>query len=61
VVCGAYDGLTPVKRHEFMAELIPYAKLAVLQDAGHLPTLDSADQVNALLTEWLRQPYVLRS
>ena len=61
VVCGAYDGLTPVKRHEFMAELIPYAKLAVLQDAGHLPTLESADQVNALLTEWLRQPYVLRS
>ena len=61
VVCGAHDGLTPVKRHEFMAELIPYAKLAVVEGAGHLPTLEAPEAVNALLSEWLRQPYVLRA
>ena len=61
VICGAHDGLTPVKRHEFMAELIPYAKLAVVDAAGHLPTLEAPEEVNALLSEWLRQPYVLRA
>ncbi|MCV2893270.1 alpha/beta fold hydrolase [Lentibacter sp. XHP0401] len=61
VMCGEYDGLTPRKRHEFMAELIPYAKLAIVEGAGHLPTLEAPEQVNALLTDWLKQPYVLRS
>ncbi len=61
VICGAHDTLTPVKRHEFMAELIPYAKLAVIEDAGHLPTLEAPEEVNRLLGEWMRQPYVLRS
>lgn len=60
VMCGAHDGLTPVKRHEFMAELIPYAKLSVIEDAGHVPTLEAPDAVNRLLGDWLRQPYVLR-
>ncbi len=60
VMCGAHDGLTPVKRHEFMAELIPYAELAVIEEAGHVPTLEAPDVVNGLLEEWLRQPYVLR-
>ncbi len=60
VVCGAHDGLTPPKRHEFMAELIPYAKLQIIENAGHIPTLEAPEEVNALLTDWLQQPYVLR-
>lgn len=61
VMCGEYDGLTPVKRHEFMAELIPYAKLEIVESAGHLPTLEAPERVNALLEAWLTQPFVLRS
>ena len=60
VMCGAHDGLTPPKRHEFMAELIPYAQLQIIEDAGHIPTLETPEVVNALLTNWLAQPYVLR-
>ena len=60
VLCGAHDALCPVKRHSFMAELIPHARLVVLEDAGHLPTLETPDETNDALWEWLHQPYVLR-
>lgn len=61
VLCGAEDGMTPVKRHSFMADLIPYADLKVIDGAGHLPTLEQPEATTAALLEWLRQPLVLRS
>jgi pimeloyl-ACP methyl ester carboxylesterase len=59
VLCGAEDGLTPVKRHQFMAELIPYAQLHIVEGAGHLPTLEQPEAVTHALANWLTQPYVL--
>jgi len=60
VLCGAYDELTPVRRHEFMATLIPYAQLEIIQDAGHFPTLEQPTETNRIIAEWLTQPLVLR-
>lgn len=60
ILCGAYDALCPVKRHEFMAELIPYAQLHIVADAGHLPTLEQPEETTAVLAEWLRQPMMLQ-
>ena len=60
ILCGEYDSLTPVKRHEFMAELIPFARLEVITGAGALPTLEQPDAVTRALRDWLRQPLVLR-
>ena len=60
VLCGEYDRLTPLKRHEFMAELIPYARLQVISGAGHLPTLENPDAVTQTLRDWLTQPFVLQ-
>lgn len=60
VMCGRHDGLTPLKRHAFMAELIPYAQLEVIEGAGHLPTLENPKAVTQVLRDWLRQPLVLR-
>jgi len=56
VLCGKHDGLTPVKRHNFMAELIPHADLHVFEGAGHLPTLECPDAVSQALRAWLMQP-----
>lgn len=53
ILCGEYDQLTPVKRHEFLAELIPNARLEVIPAAGHLPTLEQPDAVNRVLADWL--------
>lgn len=43
VICGAEDGLVPMKRQEFMAELLPSSQLAIIPDAGHFPTLESPE------------------
>lgn len=60
VLCGGHDKITPVKRHSFMAELIPYAELAVIEEAGHLPTLEAPEKVNLALRAWMDLPMVLR-
>lgn len=60
VMCGAHDALCPVKRHSFMAELIPGAELRVIEGAGHLPTLETPEEATAAIRDWMRQPLILR-
>ncbi len=60
VLCGKYDNLTPPRRHEFMSELIPYAQLKIIENAGHVPTIEAPYETNAALREWFKQPMVLR-
>lgn len=60
ILCGAHDTLTPLKRHAFMADLIPYARLEVIEAAGHLPTLEAPDATTAALRAWMQQPFVLQ-
>ena len=60
LLCGAADTLTPVKRHAFLAELIPGAELRVIERAGHLPTLEAPEETTDALSDWLDAPYVLR-
>ncbi len=60
VLCGEHDGLTPPRRHDFMAGLIPYAKLAIIPDAGHLPTLEQPEATNEALRAWFAAPLILR-
>ncbi len=56
VVCGEYDTIYPVRRHEFMAELMPNAALEIIQDAGHVPTLEQPDRMTDLVRDWLHVP-----
>ena len=60
ILCGEHDKLTPPKRHTFMAELIPYAELRIIEEAGHLPTLEQPAATTSALREWLKQPFVLQ-
>jgi pimeloyl-ACP methyl ester carboxylesterase len=39
-----------------MAELIVNARLHVLEDAGHLPTLETPNEVIDLLYDWMNMP-----
>lgn len=60
VLCGAHDTLCPPARHELMATLIDGARLEVIEEAGHLPTLEAPEVVTDLLRDWLGLPMVLR-
>ena len=60
ILCGAEDRLTPPKRHEFMAQLIEFAQIRVIEGAGHLPVLDQPSAVTSAIRDWMKQPLVLR-
>lgn len=59
ILCGRHDGLCPVRRHEFMAELVRGATFEIVEDAGHLPTLESPATTNAALRRWLTDTLLL--
>jgi pimeloyl-ACP methyl ester carboxylesterase len=53
VLCGRQDALTPLARHEEIAAGIKGSHLEVIEDCGHLSTLEKPAEVNAALRRWL--------
>jgi pimeloyl-ACP methyl ester carboxylesterase len=53
VLCGRQDALTPLELHEEMARAIPGANLRVIEECGHLSTLERPEEVSAALVTWL--------
>ena len=53
VVCGRQDALTPLDLHEEMAELIPHARLCLIEECGHLSTLEQPHAATDLMRDWL--------
>ncbi|WP_349368435.1 alpha/beta fold hydrolase [Salinarimonas sp.] len=53
ILCGEDDRLCPVKRHTLMHELMPGSTLTIVPGAGHLPTLETPEAVNAAMAAWL--------
>ncbi|MBG0828249.1 alpha/beta fold hydrolase [Planomonospora sp. ID67723] len=49
VVWGRQDTVQPVERAQRFADLLPEARLHVLEGCGHLPQLDCPEPVNRLL------------
>lgn len=60
VLCGAHNLRLPVKRHQFLAELIPGAELRVIEGAAHFAPLEQPEAVAEALRGWLSMPLVLR-
>jgi pimeloyl-ACP methyl ester carboxylesterase len=53
VLCGRQDALTPLERHEEMARAIPGSKLEIIENCGHLSTLERPAEVSDALRRWL--------
>ena len=53
VVCGAQDALTPPALAEETNRAIPQSRLALIDDCGHLATLERPGPVNEALETWL--------
>ena len=60
VLCGEYDTLCDVRRHEFMRSLIPGASLEVVAGAGHLPVMERPEATNGALERWLTDTLLLK-
>ncbi len=60
VLAGSEDQIVPLKRQEFLAELIPYAKMSIVQGVGHMVMLEDPESTTEALYAWMRQPLVLR-
>lgn len=53
VLCGRQDVLTPPELSEEIAGMIPGAELVLIDDCGHLATMERPDAVNAALRAWM--------
>jgi pimeloyl-ACP methyl ester carboxylesterase len=53
VLCGRQDPITPLERHQEMARGISRATLQVIEECGHLSTLERPAEVNLALRAWL--------
>ncbi len=54
VICGAEDHICPPAYHELMARRIPGARLVVIENCGHLATMEQPDIVNRELQRLLQ-------
>jgi pimeloyl-ACP methyl ester carboxylesterase len=53
VLCGREDSWSPLARHEQMARMIPGASLVVIEDSGHMVTLERPEAVTGAFGSWL--------
>ncbi len=53
VLCGREDQATPLCMHEDIARLIPDSHLVIIEQCGHLSTMEQPEPVNAALRNWL--------
>lgn len=53
VMCGDSDQLTPPECSREIAALIPQAELMMIDQCGHMLTMERPVEVNAALREWL--------
>jgi len=44
-----------VPDHEVIAAKIPGARLEIIEDCGHLSTIEQPQSVNRVLIDWLRK------
>jgi pimeloyl-ACP methyl ester carboxylesterase len=50
---GRHDLWSPVSQHEDIVAAIPGARLAVIEDSGHMATVERPEAVTAAMRDWL--------
>ena len=53
IICGSEDKLCPVERHEMMHNMISDSDLKIINNAGHMPTLEQPRETTEVIKEWL--------
>ena len=60
ILAGAEDRMVPLRRQELTAGLMPFAKLVVIEGAGHMAPLEHPQAVTDALEAFLAGPMLLR-
>jgi pimeloyl-ACP methyl ester carboxylesterase len=53
VLCGRQDAISTLEMHAEMADAIPGSRLAVVEECGHLASLERPHATTALMRDWL--------
>ena len=53
LICGRQDPVTPLADHQAMAACVPGSHLEVIEDCGHLSTIEQPEAVTSALSAWL--------
>lgn len=56
VLTGRQDAWASPAQHEAMAVAIPGAQLVIVEDSGHMTTMEQPQAVGAALAAWLQRP-----
>jgi pimeloyl-ACP methyl ester carboxylesterase len=52
-MCGRHDAWSPLARHQEMQAMAPHSELVVVEDAGHMTTMEQPEAVSTALRRWL--------
>lgn len=55
LACGRQDAWSPLSRHQQMQRELPSARLEVIEDAGHMTTMEQPAAVSQVLARWLQR------
>lgn len=53
ILTGSEDRLCPMDRHRLMHDLMPHARFTIIENCGHLPTLERPQETTEALLQWL--------
>jgi pimeloyl-ACP methyl ester carboxylesterase len=53
VLCGRQDFWSVLAHHEQMAAIVPNGRLVVVENCGHMSTMERPEEVTAAMREWL--------
>jgi pimeloyl-ACP methyl ester carboxylesterase len=54
-ITGRLDGWSPPEQHAEMQSRVPGSTLTVIEDSGHMSTLEAPAAINRALKQWLSQ------
>jgi pimeloyl-ACP methyl ester carboxylesterase len=60
ILAGRLDTVVPLRRQDFLSALMPYGRLQIIEDAGHLAPLEQPEAVTAALRAFLDAPSSVR-